>query len=320
MQNLENDENHLINLPRVGPAIAKRLEEAGYSTVEAIAVLSPKELAAACEIGEATAEKIILGAREQLDIGFESGLQVLERRLSIGKISTGSKNLDELLGGGVETLGMTEFAGEFRTGKTQICHQLCVMTQLPEDEGGLNGSVVYIDTEGTFRPERLLQILRGRGLEKNREKFLENILYARAYNSDHQMLICDQLSDKIVKNNVKLIIVDSIMGYFRSEYIGRGTLAERQQKLNKHLHQLLRIADVYNLAVVICNQVMARPDMFFGDPNTPIGGNVLAHASTTRVFLRKSKAERRIARILDSPMLPEGEAVFRITEEGIADG
>ena len=309
----------LTSLPGVGPAIAKRLEDGGFVTLEAIAVASPKEIAAACEIGESTASKIVLGAQEQLNIGFETALEVLERRQAIGRISTGSKNLDELLGGGIETLGITEFAGEFRTGKTQIAHQLCIIVQLPESEGGLNGSALYLDSEGTFRPERIIQMCRGRNLDDKKEKVLENIIVARAYNSDHQMLIIDQLSDKIVENNIKLIIIDSLISHFRSEYIGRGTLANRQQKLNKHLHQLLKIAEAYNLAVVVTNQVMARPDMFFGDPNTPVGGNVVAHASTTRVYLRKSKGERRIARILDSPMLPEGEGVFKITEDGIVD-
>jgi len=310
--------NSLEDIPGVGPAIAKKLYEAGFRTPESIAVATPREIAIAAEIGEATAAKIIEAARELVNIGFISAEEYLKQRKRISQITTGCRNLDELLGGGIETRGITEFFGEFRTGKTQICHQLSITVQLPEEAGGLSGEAVYIDTEGTFRPERLVQIASRFGLDV--KEALQKVTYARAYNSDHQLYLAQSVEDIISEGrNVKLVIVDSIVGHFRSEYVGRGLLAERQQKLNKHLHTLLRLSELHNLAVVVTNQVMAKPDTFFGDPTQPVGGHIIAHNCTTRVYLRKGKGNQRIARVVDSPYLPEQETVFLITEEGIVD-
>ncbi len=313
----------LEDLPGVGPAIAEKLREAGFTTIEAVAVASPQELSAVAEIGEATAAKIITAARKLANMGgFESGEKLLERRQSIGKITTGSKALDELLGGGIETQAITELFGEFGSGKTQICHQLAVNVQLPKDQGGLEGSVIVIDTENTFRPERIVQMAEAKGLDP--KDVLKNIYVAQAYNSNHQMLLVDnakELAQKLMKEGkpVRLLIVDSLTSHFRAEYVGRGTLADRQQKLNKHLHDLMRFGEIFNAAIVVTNQVQAKPDAFYGDPTRPIGGHVVAHTATFRIYLKKSKGELRVARLIDSPHLPEGEVVFRITERGIED-
>ncbi|MBS7250146.1 MAG: DNA repair and recombination protein RadA [Candidatus Freyarchaeota archaeon] len=308
----------LEDLPGIGPAISKKLSESGYRTPEAVAVATPKELAAAADIGESTAARIIEAAREKLNIGFISAEEYLGQRKSISQITTGTKNLDQLLGGGVETKGITELFGEFRTGKTQLCHQLAVTVQLPEELGGLEGEAIYIDTEGTFRPERLISIAERFTLEP--KEVLKKVTFARAYNSDHQLYLSQSIEELIEKGkNIKLIIVDSIVGYFRAEYIGRGMLAERQQKLNKHLHTLLKLSELYNLAVIVTNQVMAKPDAFFGDPTSPVGGHIVAHNCTTRVYLRKSRGTQRIARLVDSPYLPEAEVVFSIEEDGVKD-
>lgn len=205
---------------------------------------------------------------------------------------------------------------------TQLAHTLAVLVQKPPEEGGLNGSVIWIDTENTFRPERIKQIAENRGMDP--EEVLKNIYVARAFNSNHQMLLVEK-AEEIIKQKaasdrpVKLLVVDSLTGHFRSEYVGRGTLAERQQKLAKHLADLHRLANLYDIAVFVTNQVQARPDAFFGDPTRPIGGHILAHSATVRVYLRKGKAGKRIARLIDSPHLPEGEAAFTITEKGIED-
>ena len=151
------------------------------------------------------------------------------------------------------------------------------------------------------------------------KKVLKNIFVAKAYNSDHQVVLAEKAKDIIKENNVKLIVVDSLMSHFRSDYSGRGELAPRQQKLNRHMHMLQKMADTYNIAVYVTNQVMARPDVMFGDPTVAIGGNIVGHASTYRLYLRKSKANKRIARLIDSPNMPEGEAVFMLTEQGIED-
>jgi len=313
----------LEELPGVGSATAEKLREAGYHSVEAIAVATPAELAAAAEIGEAVAAKIISAAREAVDIGgFETGEKILERRKSIRKLTTGSKALDSLLGGGIETQAITEFYGEFGSGKTQIAHQLAVNVQLPEEQGGLNGSAIIIDTENTFRPERIAEMATAVGLEP--EEALRNIHVARAYNSNHQMLLVEKATElaeelKDTEKPVRLLIIDSATAHFRTEYVGRGTLADRQQKINKHLHDALRFGDLFNAAVMITNQVQARPDVFFADPTKPVGGHIVAHTATFRVYLRKSKGEKRIARLVDSPYLPEGEVVFAVVKEGIRD-
>ncbi|MCW3138794.1 MAG: DNA repair and recombination protein RadA [Methanophagales archaeon] len=313
----------LEDLPGVGPAIAEKLREAGLNSLEAIAVASPAELVATVEIGEATAAKIINAAREAADIGgFETGDKILERRESIGKLTTGSKALDALLGGGLETRAMTEFYGEFGSGKTQIAHQLVVNVQLAPEEGGLSGSAIMIDTENTFRPERIKDMAEGVGLDFT--EVLKNVHVARAYNSNHQILLVDkaqELADELKETEkpVRLLIIDSATAHFRSEYVGRGTLSERQQKINKHLHDALRFGDLNNAVVMITNQVQVRPDAFFGDPTRPIGGHIVGHTATFRIYLRKSKGEKRIARLVDSPNLPEAEAVFSVTKSGIRD-
>ncbi|UZE92845.1 MAG: DNA repair and recombination protein RadA [Methanosarcinales archaeon] len=313
----------LEDLPGVGSTTAEKLTEAGFSSIEAIAVASPADLASAAEIGESTATKIISAARQAAEVGgFETGDVVLERRKQVGKLTTGSVALNELLGGGVETQAITEFYGAFGSGKTQAAHQLAVNVQVPKKDGGLGGSAVIIDTENTFRPERIKQMAEALGL--NHEEILKNIHVARAYNSNHQMLLVDrafELAEKLKdsKKPVRLIIVDSLTAHFRAEYVGRGTLADRQQKLNRYLHDIMRFGDLYNAAVVVTNQVMSKPDAFFGDPTRPIGGHILGHTATFRIYLRKSKGEKRIARLVDSPSLPEGEAVFSVTTEGVRD-
>jgi DNA repair protein RadA len=313
----------LEDLPGVGPATAEKLREAGYDTIEAIAVASPLELKEIAGISEGAALKIIQAARDAANIGtFMRADEYMKKRTAIGKISTGSKALDKLLGGGIETQAITEVFGEFGSGKTQLAHTLAVMVQKPPEEGGLGGSVIWIDTENTFRPERVKQIAENRGLDP--EEVLKNIYVARAFNSNHQMLLVEKAEDIIkeranTERPVKLLIVDSLMAHFRSEYVGRGTLAERQQKLAKHLADLHRLADLYDIAVFVTNQVQAKPDAFFGDPTRPVGGHILAHSATLRVYLRKGKAGKRVARLIDSPHLPEGEAVFRITEKGVED-
>lgn len=305
------------DIPGIGEKIAEKLREIGYSDPMAIAVSSPGELASIAEIGETQAAKIINAAREMLEIGFETADKILEKRTNIAKIKTGSKNLDNLLGGGVETQAITESYGAFGSGKTQIGFQLAVNVQLPKNNGGLEGSVLWIDSEQTFRPERIAQI--AKSLKLDPEKTLKNIFVARAFNSEHQMLLIEKSPEMIEQKNIKLIVIDSLTSHFRADFVGRGELAGRQQKLNRHLHQLQRLADAYNLAVYVTNQVMARPDILFGDPTAPVGGHVLGHMATYRIYLRRGRENTRIGRLVDSPGLPEGEAVFKITEAGIRD-
>ncbi|MCK5234368.1 MAG: DNA repair and recombination protein RadA [Candidatus Aenigmarchaeota archaeon] len=307
----------LKDLPGVGPKTVEKLEDAGYAEMMSLATASSGIIAAVADVGEGTAAKIINSARDALDMGFENGLKALERRKLVKKITTGSKTLDNLLGGGLETQAITECYGAFGSSKTQIAHQIAVNVQIPEKKGGLGGSVLYIDTENTFRPERIQQMSEAMGMDT--KKVLENIYIARAYNSDHQMILAEKAKDIMKEKNIKLIIVDSLMAHFRSDYVGRGTLSDRQQKLNRHMHELQKLGDTYNAAVYVTNQVMSKPNVLFGDPTEAIGGHIVGHTSTFRIYLRKSRQNLRVAKLVDSPHLPEGEAIFCVTSEGIKD-
>lgn len=235
-------------------------------------------------------------------------------------VSTGSKELDKLLQGGIETGSITELFGEFRTGKTQLCHTLCVTCQLSVEQGGAEGKALYIDTEGTFRPKRLRSISERFGL--NADDVLENVICARAFSSDHQNLLLEQACAMMAESRFAIIIVDSATALYRTDYSGRGELAARQMSLAQFLRKLSRIADEFGVAVVVTNQVVAQVDgaLSFGPATKPIGGNIMAHASTTRLQLRKGRGENRICKVYDSPCLPEGDATFAITEQGVADG
>ena len=306
------------DLPGVGPATAEKLREAGFDDLLSLAVMSPADLAEQAEIGESVAGKIIAAAKKMANIGgFVSGGDLLERRKEVQKLSAKVQSIDDLLGGGFETQALVEVYGAFGSGKTQIGHQLAVNCTLPVSEGGFDGDVFYIDTEDTFRPERITQMARGQGLDP--DQVLGRIHVARAYNSAHQMLLVDEIKRMSKGLNVKMIIVDSLPSHFRAEFIGRGMLANRQQKLNKHLKELKQLADINNALVLVTNQVHSKPDAMWGDPTKPIGGHVLAHASTFRLYLRKAKGGRRIARLVDSPNLPDGECVYQVTEEGLKD-
>lgn len=308
---------YLEDLPGIGPAISQKLRELGFHTVESLATATAKELAPA-GIGRKKALEVIREARSSMALSFIRADELLKMRQTVLRLTTGSKTMDELIGGGLETQTITEFYGEYGSGKSQMCHQLCVNVQLPPERGGLGGAALYIDTENTFRTERIVQMAQNLGLDP--EEVAKNIIFAEAYTSDHQMFLIDNADEVVKENGIRLIIVDSLTSHFRSEYLGREMLAERQQKLNKHLHKLIRLARAFNTVAVVTNQVMAKPDVFFGDSVHPIGGHIVAHTSHTRVYLRKSaRGPVRIARLISSPYLPEGERIFKITENGIED-
>ncbi|OAY76074.1 Meiotic recombination protein DMC, partial [Ananas comosus] len=260
-------------------------------------------------LSEAKVDKICEAAEKLVNMGYVTGSDLLLRRKSVIRITTGSQALDELLGGGIETLSITEAFGEFRSGKTQLAHTLCVSTQLPIHMHGGNGKVAYIDTEGTFRPDRIVPIAERFGMDAN--AVLDNIIYARAYTYEHQYNLLLGLAAKMAEEPFRLLIVDSVIALFRVDFSGRGELAERQQKLAQMLSRLTKIAEEFNVAVYMTNQVIADPGggMFISDPKKPAGGHVLAHASTIRLMLRKGKGEQRVCKIFDAPNLPEAEAI-----------
>ena len=305
------------DLPGIGDTAAKKLFEAGYKTLEQMAVASPMELKEIAGLGDGTADKAIKAARDALEMGFESADILAEKRKLVGRVTTGSEELDALIGGGIETQSITEVYGKMASGKSQWCFQTAVTVQLPKELGGLEGGCLYIDSENSFRPERVIQVAKRFDLDV--DTVLKNVHVARAYNADHQMILAEKAADLIKEKNIKLLIVDSLMAQFRAEYVGRGTLSERQQKINKHLRTLQKLAEMYNIVILVTNQVMSRPDILFGDPTAPVGGNIVGHATKTRLYLRKSKDEKRVAKLVDSPSLPDGEALYRITENGIED-
>ncbi|HJZ18975.1 MAG TPA: DNA repair and recombination protein RadA [Candidatus Nanoarchaeia archaeon] len=315
----DGKEPKLTDLPGIGPAVATKLESAGIYDLMSLAVMSPTVLGDIAGVGAAVARKAIQAARNMLDLGFVDGTEYAKRRENIIYIKTGSKNFDGLLGGkGVEGRAITEAFGAYGSGKTQVGLGLAVYVQLPEEQGGANGKCVFIDTEGTFRPARIKQIAEKIGA--NPEKVLKNIFVARAFNSDHQILLLEKIGE-MIKNGepIKLLIIDSLTAHFRAEFSGRGQLADRQQKLNKYLHDLMKLAETYNLAVYVTNQVMSNPAQMFGDPTVAIGGNIVGHASTYRIYLRRGKQGSRVAKMIDAPNLPENEIMFYLTDGGIRD-
>lgn len=314
MEHFKSKYQTLEDLPSIGPATINKLREIGFKTVESLGTATTSELVSA-GIGEAIATKVIDAARKSIAITFVRGDELVEIRKNIRKLTTGCLSLDQLLMGGIETQSLTEFYGEFGTGKSQICHQLCVTVQLPEIKGGLDGCVLYIDTEATFRPERMMQIAPRFGIKS--KDVLKGVVYAEAYTSNHQTILLENADEIIKENNIKLIIIDSVMSHFRSEYLGREMLVSRQQRLNKHLHKLLRLSRAFNTASVITNQVMSNPDAFFSKAVTPTGGHIIGHMSHSRIFLRKGRNNIRIAKLTASPNLPEGEVPMRITERGL---
>ncbi|MBU1129373.1 MAG: DNA repair and recombination protein RadA [Nanoarchaeota archaeon] len=309
----------LTDLPGIGPAVSAKLESAGVFDMMSLAVMSPAVLSDSAGVSVAVARKAIQAARNILDLGFQTGEEYAKKRENVVYITTGSKNLDVLLGGkGIQGRAITEAFGAYGSGKTQLGSTLAVNVQLPLEKGGVNGKCVFIDTEGTFRPARIKQIAEAMGA--NPEKVLKNIFVARAFNSDHQILLLERVTEMIKEGEpIKLLIVDSLTAHFRAEFAGRGQLADRQQKLNRYIHNLMRLAEQHNLAIYVTNQVMANPAQMFGDPTTAIGGHIVGHASTYRMYLRRGKQDCRVAKLIDSPDLPDNETVFFLADAGIVD-
>jgi DNA repair protein RadA len=306
----------------VGPTTAKKLRDNGVVSVMDLAVSNSDEISTVLNVSKEHAASFIIAAQQLLRgsnfLGkeFVSADVALETRKKLLRCTTGSKALDKLLLGGIETQSITEFYGEFGSGKSQVCHTLCVLSNQPIEEGGLDGASIYIDTEGTFRPERIEQIAMSRGIDPL--KALQNIIVCTIYNSSSLEMIVKDLGKYLKQYKAKLIIIDSIIALHRAEFVGRGTLSDRQQRLNTMVSKIKRVAEIYNIAVVITNQVQASPDLMFGDPVKATGGNIIGHTSTYRIYLRKS-GENRTAKMIDSPYHPYSDTKFTLTEKGVDD-
>ncbi len=323
------EELSLEDIEGIGPTTAKALREKGIS-VGLLETTPVKELEERYGLTANAAMKYQTYIAENIRGGFfTNALEVLEKQRTSQSFTFGIESLDnltfvsELGNGGIRAGETYEFFGAFRSGKSQLCHQLAVTVQLPPEMGGLGKKAVYIDTEGTFSPARIMQIAerfkQEKGWKKDTKEILKDVMYARAKNSDVQQAIVIKLLEMMSQapEEYGIVIVDSVTAHFRAEYAGRGTLAERQQILNAHLNSLHRLADTYDVAIVVTNQVQANPAQFFGDPTTAVGGNIMGHWAGTRFYLRKSKGEKRVIRVFDSPVLAENEAVFEITPNGL---
>ncbi len=303
--------------------LLSQLKEGGFLSLKDVIIEGPLELSTRCGISMDDSNFIynqtitFLEDIGVIDMRFTPATTLYDKRKRIGRISTGSQNFNKLLGGGIETNAITEVYGEFGTGKTQLCHTACVMVQLSYSQGGLDGGALYIDTENTFRPERIETISKAR--HQNPKQILDNIVVARAYSSSHQELILSESSRIIESQNIKLLIFDSAISLYRSEFLGLSSLSLRQQRLNKLIHSIMRIAQTHQIAVLLTNQVQSSPETGFANLSfKAAGGNIFAHSSTYRIYLRKSN-RNRIARMVDSPNHPESETVFSIGESGITD-
>lgn len=343
MESMSKDE--LEELPGIGPSKASELIDANYTTIESIATASEGKLTAETSLGSSPAKKAIRAARNMTDIGgFQTGDETLKERKKLGKITIGVDDLDDIMGGGIEEQAITEFYGPFKSGKSQMTHQLCVNVQLPEEYGGTGKRAALIDTESSYRPERIIDMVHGLDdeviaacmerdgidgspdneddVDRLAHEFLKRIHDADARNTSMQIMAADNAVDlaeeyKDTEFPLGLVVVDSIIGHFRAEYVGRGNLADRQQKLGQHLDDLSAIANDYDASIVLANQVHANPDQFFGDPNSPSGGNVLGHRSTFRIKLREAKGDKHMFSLEDAPNLKDQKSNFMITEGGI---
>lgn len=299
----------------------KKLHEIGIFTIEALVRTPRKDLASIKGLSESKVDLMIKEASKLIYMGFQAASVMLEQRQEIIKITTGCKQLDSILEGGLEAGSITEIYGEYRCGKTQLCHTLAVTCQLPVEIGGGEGKCMYIDTEGTFRPQRIVQIAKRFGLTSG---CLDNVAYARALNTDHQTQLLVMAAGLMSETRFSLIIVDSATALYRSEFNGRGELNARQIHLGRFLKGLHKLADEFGLAVIVTNQVVAANiecnTSFTGPSIKPIGGNIMAHSVTTRLSMTKGKGETRKVKVVSSPSIPEKEIELQIGEGGVQDG
>jgi DNA repair protein RadA len=322
----------ITTLKGFGPSIQNSLKEAGIKSIKGLVVRGALSISETTGLGIKISTIICNKAMVKLEeLGIINTCFSTASKRKDYRISLGSKNLDSLFAGGIERGAITEFFGAASTGKTQICHTLAVMVQGQREQEQSNENLhqlskakaIYIDTEGTFREKRIASIAQSRGADP--ESVLSNILHARAQNISHQDLILEgipSLMDKSENESVRLLIIDSIISHFRSEYVGRGMLPERQQKLYRCLQMLKRISEIYNIAVVITNHVNSSPRYTFGkftSESKPLGGHVLSHSSTYRVRLSCNRYGKRAAKIVSSPYHPEIKTAFMISEEGVSD-
>jgi len=292
--------------------MAKKLNNVGIFEVHQLLSHAPHWISDETGMDIVSTETLFRKAKEKLKIpAFVSGNAVFEERRNLVRIKTGTQALDSLLSGGLEPRATTEIYGENGVGKSQFCHTMAV--QAVRQTGG---KVIWIDTEDTFRPERIENI--SYSLDLKPDEILDSISVARVYNSSDQKQALESAEQVIESEKIGLIIIDSATGLFRSEYIGRGTLADRQGRLNEFMTLASNIAQVYGIPVLLTNQIQTSPGILYGDPNRPVGGNIVGHESTYRIYLRKSGGFS-VAKLVKSPQSAQTEVIFGITDAGVVD-
>lgn len=309
------------NVKGVGSKTAEKLEKHGINDVKSLAMSSENALTEEIGLGEGTAKKILANARDQLkshDTGFDRGDTAKEKEDKLGKITTGSEKVDGLLGsGGVSTGYITELYGKNSSGKSQMAITLAATVQLPEEEGGIDKGVIYIDTESAFMPDRFMQVAEKKGLDP--DKALENLYVSDTIDTNDLLEKVKNAKKLCGQEDIGLVIVDSIIGPFRAEFSGRNELTERQNKLGDVILGLRELVRAHGVAVAYTNQVYDDPGEMFGDSVRPAGGNVLGHNSSFRVYLQDRKSKGWAAKLTDSPGLPQREVYFDINESGVTD-
>ena len=282
------------------------LRRLGFRSQASLSMADSRELSELSGLPLSEVEWLIEGARSSLP-GGRLRLEPAGGR----RLSTGCKALDDMLGGGVETGAITELVGEFGTGKTQLCHQLCVTVQLSEDLGGLSAKAAYLDSEGTFAPERVVQMARRWGLDPS--EALRGVYYARLRSVAEQVASLLELR-RLVEEGVILAVVDSIAAHFRGP-AGPDALT-RAHELAVYLSSLRELAEEQGVAVVVTDRVSAAPGLAELRPSAdPIAAMFVDY----RVSLHKVRENVRRAQLEFAPWPARRSALFAITEDGVVD-
>ncbi|NIQ06083.1 MAG: DNA repair and recombination protein RadA [Candidatus Korarchaeota archaeon] len=320
------------DLKHTSKGTMEKLEEAGILLIKDLMMFHPNRLAEVVGVSKETAEKLVERAFDLMEVSEEEkpkaigleraeDLEAMEEKLEF--LTTGSETLDELLHGGFPRGKVTELAGEYGAGKSQACYTALANAFLPKKEGGLRDGdfddigVIHIDAEHTYSNGRFKEILAEKGLDEG--KVLPQLWVGRPKTSHHQETMLKNLVKVIRDYHVQLITVDSITKLPRTDFEGRGELYERQRLILRMVEQLRRIAENYNIVVLITNQVVAKPGTMYGRDKKPIGGHVLAHNVDTRLWLKQSSTNTRYVEIIDSSWLPPGKVKVAITKAGIED-
>jgi DNA repair protein RadA len=311
----------LSQLKGLGAVTEKKLNGFGVTSLIDLCVRGSKEIAEITGVTKSTTDTWCMGSHKLLEEkgiirdSSMSVLDLLEYQKNFDVLKTKCNALDDLFNGGLEPEATYEIYGEFGSGKTQFCNTLTV--EAIND----NDNVVWIDCEDTFKPRRIMEILQARGYADDEEEakdMLGRITYFYCPNTEQMMGTVNALSDLLIEKKPRLVVLDGAIGQFREEYLGRGTLAERQMQIARLMTHVKNISYYFKCTVIFTNQVMSDPSVMFGDPIKPIGGNVVAHASGYRLYFKKP-GKKHIARMVDSPEHAQADAEFILNDKGVAD-